>query len=326
MPTTDDMTKMDDISPVIGIGNEIMELGSESDLEKGILAEHGVGTVEDSMVDVDCEVTRKGVSTLSALKTDENFHQKDDFEDLLQYSESSSDGRSGGHVTDGISDHIVSNLPRFDQDIRRQETLSLRQNNHGPFQDKIAPKTSRKNTNTSLRESISQSNAAPSLLVFADGGSASSNQRLDLTHKATVMSDNVCGGVDGGREREFLSDLVTRESAAVVDLAQGEIQDNSHFHSEEGGEGEREGEGEGEGGEERAVDLDGFVSKEVSDLLQELRRESIKRDIGQSSFVKGMAKMSEFDVAIDDGLPLDFVEDFLEIDQTTHSRSSTGVV
>ena len=72
-----------------------------------------------------------------------------------------------------------------------------------------------------------------------------------------------------------------------------------------------------------AVDLDSFVSKEASDLLQELRKEAILKESSHLAFVKGVARIGEIDGLIEDGLQLDFVEELLEVDQNSHHFTSS---
>ena len=284
---------------IIKIGNETMEL--ESDLEKVILAEHGMETV-DSVLSDDFDVSREDLSTSSIPLGAVERAGEYNVEDLLQYGSTSSGG-SGGHVTDGISDHVESNLPRFNQDVQQPETLGLRADQLES--EKLS--ASLKSVNTGLRRSVPQS-SSPSLSVGAVTSSSNDNQTLHLGHKATIMSDNVCGFEDGERESVRVMELGITETTAV-DMTEVEIQDNATDLAQE---------------EEEAVDLDSFVNKEVSDLLQELRHESTNRETSHSMFVKGVARISDIDGAMEDSLPLDFVEDFLEVDQTTHM--SSGIV
>lgn len=65
------------------------------------------------------------------------------------------------------------------------------------------------------------------------------------------------------------------------------------------------------------VDSDNFVSKEVSDLLHELRKEAMMKETSHPASVKGIARISEIDSFIEDGLQFDFVEDFLEAEQSS---------
>ena len=73
-----------------------------------------------------------------------------------------------------------------------------------------------------------------------------------------------------------------------------------------------------------AVDLDSFVSKEVVDLLQELRKEAVLKEGSQSGVVaKGIPRIGEIDTFIDDGLQVDFGEELLDVDQSSHQIISS---
>ncbi len=81
------------------------------------------------------------------------------------------------------------------------------------------------------------------------------------------------------------------------------------------------------GDELGAVDLDSFASKELADLLQELRRSLLVEEGGSASGdgsralqIKRMPKIGEIDEFIEDGLPLDLVE---ELDRNAHQFSSS---
>ena len=74
-----------------------------------------------------------------------------------------------------------------------------------------------------------------------------------------------------------------------------------------------------------AIDLDSFASKELADLFQELRRSLVMEegsgDGKRVLQVKGMAKIGEIDdCCIEDGLPLDLVE---ELDRNARQFSSS---
>ena len=74
------------------------------------------------------------------------------------------------------------------------------------------------------------------------------------------------------------------------------------------------------------------MSKEVSDLLQELRMEATRRENGHSAVVKGMVRIGEIDnLPLEDTQQFDFVEDLIETADTTNSsyaakRNSVRIV
>lgn len=77
-----------------------------------------------------------------------------------------------------------------------------------------------------------------------------------------------------------------------------------------------------------AVDLDSFASKEMADLLQELRRNLLQEERGcdgsgdgsRALQIKGMPRIGEIDEFIEDGLPLDLIE---ELDRNARQFSSS---
>ena len=247
--------------------------------------------VSDSVIDIEDETSQDCPHTIasSALQLDANFNIREDFDDLLQYDSNRVE------VSTEETTSPKADLTQFYHNRIALESDSLENSHPKAPQLTLVQRNFPMSVNTLLETTDVRKlvdTHSPSVGAIA---SASTNNHVhNLTQESFGVSDSVvCGDVCG---EESLLDLVQDPSVELEMQEDNETQD--------------------------AVDSDNFMSKEVLDLLQELRKEAASKEGSHSMFVKGMVRIGEIDSIVEDSLHFDFVEELLEAELKSHTRSS----
>ena len=205
------------------------------------------------------------------------------------------------------------------------------------LQHHLGPKDSTKYDSVFIEEREKELLEHLSATVGADFASCNNHNPSYMSSEATQMLPNSSSSTSsgGGGDDDSVctfngssvgaSSLENIMSAAVqLDLQGDSVTTASDSgHCEDGEDDECANlSGDDELG---VVDLDSFASKEMADLLQELRRNLLQEEGGggdgsRALQIKGMPRIGEIDEFIEDGLPLDLIE---ELDRNAHQFSSS---
>ena len=301
---------------VIDIEDDTTSVGVESELDsdKDSVTLDGIGMGNEEF----------GIAT-SSLRSVDGFSVREDFDIQLQYNIHGSSVGSDGKVSTGRTSDRKSNSPHFYHSHTTKESVSREKNSPETTHPSLVKKHFPADSNTPLADQSSQRDSVDTnskAIVGTD--SASPNQHNQNLSSEALESSSDNGLVGGGcGEGSLLLELPQDPPPLPEPAVHVEIQDNIGGRVEDGDitlslssscEEKEE--------EEEAVDLDSFASKEVSDLLQELRREAATKETSHQVLIKGRVRMSEIDSLVEDGVQFDFIDDCFEADTNSHSRSS----
>ena len=205
---------------------------------------------------------------------------------------------------------------------------STRGDNILPNHHRLGPMDSAKYDSVFIEEREKELSEHVSATVGADFASCNNHNPSYMSSEATQVlpnssssgsDDSVCTFIGSSAGASSLENIMS--AAVQLDLLGDSVTTGSDSgHCDDGDECANLT-GDDELG---AVDLDSFASKEMADLLQELRRNLLQEEAGgdgsRALQMKGMPRIGEIDEFIEDGLPLDLVE---ELDRNAHQFSSS---